>query len=405
MRISALAAIPYPWVVVGLCVMTVIPYALFRWGLGVLFPFIQDDLGTSRAELGLIVSGMFFGSSATALLVGWLVDVMGARRLQTAALVVATVGVLLFSQIQAPVQGVLLGILMGGAHSSVGPAFSKAIIDWVTPQSRGLALGIAEASIPLSGIIAAVLISFLAVSFGWRSAVMILALLIAVSSVLFFTLYRDRPGGLMDAPKQGRSDGRLRLVAKNRDIWVVAFYSLAITAVQSVLVAYLVLFLREFLDMSTVVAGACLAVAMAGGTVGRVGWGLVSDLLLNGRRALTLAIVGVVTTASMALLAWLPSDAPLLLVLAVSFVVGLNIIGWSGVRAVFVAELAGPALTGTAIGFSNTILMTGAFAFTPLFGLIVDRTGSYDTAWWMMAGVGFAGTATLAFLRPQARRS
>ena len=171
----------------------IVPFAMFRWGLGTLYPFIQEELDTSRAELGLITSGMFAGGVATALLIGWLADVIGARRMQTMALAWAAASVLLFSQIQSPLHGLLLGILIGVAFSSVGPSYIKAIMDWVTPQTRGLSIGIAEASIPASGIVAAVLVSILAVSFGWRSTVMVLAFMIAISSAVFFTFYRDKP--------------------------------------------------------------------------------------------------------------------------------------------------------------------------------------------------------------------
>ena len=84
MRARALTEIPYSWVVVALCLAALVSFALFRWGLGVLFPFIQEDLDTSRAELGLIAGGLALGGGSTALLAGWLVDAMGPRRLLTA---------------------------------------------------------------------------------------------------------------------------------------------------------------------------------------------------------------------------------------------------------------------------------------------------------------------------------
>ena len=73
-------------------------------------------------------------------------------------------------------------------------------------------------------------------------------------------------------------------------------------------------------------------------------------------------------------------------------------------RVVLAAELVGPALTGTGIGFFVSILQIGTFGIPPVFGLIVDSTGSYDKAWWVMAGLPLAGIFFLAFLRPSAWR-
>ena len=401
MHIRTLARNHYSQVVVGLCVVAIVPFALYRQGLGVLIPFIQEDIGASRAELGLIASGTSLGMAATALLMGRLVDVISVRRLQTTALAWAAVGVLLFSQIQSPLQGLLVGVLIGVAISASFPAYVKSIMAWVTPQARGRAVGITEASMPIVGIIAAVLVTYLGVTLGWRSAVMVLALIIAVSSVVFFVFYRDKQASYS---RGGKTRSQLSLVAKNRDIWLVASTGATYSGVQTVVISYLVLYLREYLDMSAEMAGGLLAVMLAGGAFGRFGWALVSDLLLGGRRTAILAFVGMLSGVSMALMVWVPSDASLAVVVVVVFVVGTCTMGPGGLHAVLMAELAGPALAGTAMGIAGTMSHIGTFVITPVFGLIVDRTGSYDMGWWAMAGVVGAGTTLLAFLKPQARR-
>ena len=75
--------------------------ASFTMSLGALFPFLHEDLGINRAQLGLIPSTILLGGTGSVLLVGWLADVMGVRRLITVALVGTVVGVILFSQVQS----------------------------------------------------------------------------------------------------------------------------------------------------------------------------------------------------------------------------------------------------------------------------------------------------------------
>ena len=404
MRIRGLEAIPYGWVVVALCVVTNMALSFTHGGLGVLFPFIQDDLDVNRAQLGLIASGVVVGSAATALLGGWLADVLGVRRMQAMALTGAVVGLLLFSLVQSLTQGVLLALLIGVSFQVTQPAHGKAIMDWVTPQSRAFTMGITEASLAVGGIIAAVLLTYLAVNFNWQWAVRFLAVMLLVAGIVFVALYRDRPR--TSYPVEQRRAGLRRmvaLVARNRDIWLVACFGAAFSGTQVALVSYLVLFLREQLDMSPGEAGGVLAVFMAGGIVGRVGWGLVSDQLLRGHRAALLAFVGFLTTVSMAFIAWLPSDSALVVVLVLVFLVGSTALGRSGVQIVLQAELAGPAITGTVIGFATTVARVGTFGVPPVFGLIVDKTGSYSMAWWMIVGLAGVGTLMLLFLRPEAR--
>ena len=404
MRVQVPAATRSGWVVVVLCLVALTPFGLFFWGRGVLFPFIQEDLDTSRAQLGLIASGMAVGQLTTSLLMGLLVDAMGSRRVLAAALAGAAVSVFLFSRIQSPVHGMLLGIPLGAALSTLAPGYLKAVMEWVTAKGRAVAVGIVEGSMPLAGIIGAVLISFFAVELGWRSTVVVLAVVIALSSVIFFTFYRDKPRGRAEGQMRTGAGTRVGLVVRDRDMWVSAFIGVAFNGITICLLSYLVLFLKESLEMSSVVAGSGMAVALAGGGLGRVGWSLFSDLVLGGRRVATMTFIGILSVVSIVAMTLLPTDAPLAVVLVLVFVVASVSLGISAMRVIFLAELVGPDLTATAMGFVSTISHVGGIVFAPLFGLIVDRTGSYDLAWWMIAGVAGAGTLLLATLSPQARR-
>ena len=128
-RIRALPSIPYAGVVLALSVMAAMAFAFLSHGMGVLFPFIQEDLNASRAQLGLIVSGEFIGTAATVLFTGWMADVIGVRRLLTASLIVVGVGLLLFSQIQSVLQGIPCGGPDRGCLLRLGaPPNSKAIM-------------------------------------------------------------------------------------------------------------------------------------------------------------------------------------------------------------------------------------------------------------------------------------
>lgn len=403
-RRRLLPAIPYPWVVVGLCVMATMAAHSFIRGIGVLFPFIQDDLDLSRAQLGVVASVMTVGGGATALLGGWLADVVGVRRWLTVGLVTMVVGITLLSQVQTLVQAILVGLLTGVAFFSTFPPAAKGIVDWVTPRTRGLALGGLEASIPVIGIMAAVLLAYLADTYSWRTAIMACAVIIAVSAVIFFAFYRNKPVGY-EGRKEGASQGgRIALIAKDRDIWLIAIAATG-WSIGRIFGTYLVLFLKEDLGMSPVVGGTMLAVALAGSTVGRVGWGLASDLLLRGRRVEMLGLINILGAVSVALLIWLPSNASIGMVAVLVFFIGATGLGWSGLWTTLLAERAAPDLVGTAIGFAIAIHSVLGFVVAPLFGFIVDRTGSYDMGWLLVVAMSAAGTLLLVFLRPQGRRA
>ena len=402
-RIKALPVIPYPWVVLALCVVASLAIALLVQGMGVLFPFIQEEFDTSRAQLGLIASGQIAGTIVTVLLAGWLADVIGVRRLWTASMIGVAVGILLFSQIQSVVQGILVGFLIGVAVSGTAPSNTKAIMDWVSRQRRGTALGVTEATIPGGSIIAAGLLTFLAVSFGWRTALIVMAITIAAAALLFVSFYRDKPGSYARADKTVKPASKLPQVLRNPTIWMATVVGTTVGPPQCIIGAYLVLYLREDLGMSAGEAGGLMAALMAGGAVGRVGWAAASDVLMKGRRVGILAMAGVLAVISMAVMALLPSGLPLPVVAALVFVVGIVLVGRSGVYVVFIAELAGPALSGTVMGFNATISALTSVTIVPIFGLIADQTESYAMSWWMLAAFSGFGLMTLAIVSSRIR--
>ncbi len=397
-RIKVLSAISYTHIVVFLVLLGSMAYALVAQGMPALFPFIQEDLGVNRAELGLITSGIIMGGSVTLLFMGWLADTMGVRRVLPVGMMGMAVGILLFSQIQSLVQGVLLALFISALGSASGPPSVKAIMDWVSPRTRGVSMGIKETSVPISGFLGAALFPFLAVTFSWRTAVIILGLFIAALSIVFFAFYRDKPVSGTEGTRSGLITS-IALLARNRDNWLVGLGTASLLALHFVFVSYLILFLKDDFGMSPRRAAGFLAIAFIGSAVGRVSWGLISDLI-GGRRVVVLEFVSILSLLSMVSMTWLPLDASPLVVGALVFVAGTSTLGWAGLPAIIVAEKVGPRLAATGFGFIYVISLLGAFG-PPLFGLVVDRTGSYDTGWWIMAGVAGIGILLLAFMRPQ----
>ncbi len=93
----------------------------------------------------------------------------------------------------------------------------------------------------------------------------------------------------------------------------------------------------------------------------------------------------------------LPPAAPLFVVLPLIFLAGLCMVGFQGVSYALIGEIAGKAQTGAALGIVITINSLGAIFGTPLFGYLVDVTGSYSIAWQLLAGAILVGILALTF--------
>ena len=400
-RTKLSARLPYPWLVVGLASVGQMAEAMTALGIAPLYPFIQDDLRLTRAEVGLISSALVGGGLITGLPLGLLTDRVPVRRIVSVALLLVVVSMLLFSQVNSLGGALIVAALASMAGAGVFPATTKAIMDWLSPRTRGVAMGIKQTGVPIGGALAAAIMPALAMTYGWRVAVIVLSLILGAIALSFFALYRD--------PRQGsvpRRGGRasfftsVPLVARNRDLLLCTLLATILVGLQFTVVTYFVLFLTESLLMSAVAAGAFLSLAMLSSFVARILWGVVSDFILGGRRVVVLATISILSAILLALIPLLPQDASGILVGALAVAIGMTTVAWTGVYVILVAELAGPGLTGTAIGFVSIIQRLGGLAIPPVFGLVADRTGSYDVSWWMAAGLAALGASLLAFLRP-----
>jgi MFS family permease len=145
-------------------------------------------------------------------------------------------------------------------------------------------------------------------------------------------------------------------------------------------------------------ASHALALTQAGAMVGRIGWGVASDRLFGGRRKIVLIVIGVLSAMLILALSLMSPGASYYLLLPVLFLAGLCLVGYQGVSYALIGEIAGKARTGAALGLMITINAACATLGTPIFGYIVDRTGSYATAWRVLGvflTVGIIGLITL----------
>ena len=148
---------------------------------------------------------------------------------------------------------------------------------------------------------------------------------------------------------------------------------------------YLVLFLQRALNLHLVAASLLFAIAQAGGAAGRIIWGLVSDRLFGGKRKVVYTLIGLLAMAIFSLLGQLKPSTEIWVLLSTVACLGFTAAGFQGVALTLMAECAGPELTGTATGFGQSLCFLGGVVISPVFGFVVDTTGSFSSAEWSFA--------------------
>jgi len=393
----------FRWAVLVLVTLAHALGALAVLSVAPLSPFLRDALGLNRAEVGLLLPAVYLGGVLMSLPAGWLTDRLGVRI--TLGVGQAVIGVLVLVAALAGGLATLLAMLVlaGFGFSVLNPSTGKAVLEWFPPRSRGLAMGIKQTGLTLGGLAGALALPPLALVAGWRTALAAGGAAALLSSIVTLLLYRSpapiRRGASAPWPRLGE----LGLFLRRPGVIIVFVSGLALSVAQSSVLAHLTLYARDTFALSPVAAGRMLALAQAGGTAGRLAWGMVSDRFFGGRRRPGVVINALLGTATYGLLALgprLPAEglAPL------AVVAGIGAFGWVGLYFALVAEIGGARYAGLLTGVAVAFAWSGVLIGPPVFGLIVDRTGSYVGPWLGLAAIGLAVAVTLPRPAPLVQR-
>jgi sugar phosphate permease len=418
----------YRFVALGVVWSAYLVVFLSRLCVGPLSPFLKQAFDLSNAQIGGLTSATAVTYAPTLVLAGWLVDRIGVRR----ALVIGSLvtGVFVGAVALAPSYGVML-VLLGLSGLGCGfiyPSAVKAVMVWFPPQERATAIGVNQAAVNVSGILGAAIMPVLALSVGWQAGFVAAAMMAFAVCGLAAAVYRDPPGGISvwaagagsttpavceieqglpcvtgdeQADRAAVRPGFLAVV-RSRDILLLGLAAMFLCMVEFAALAHLVLFLHLDWAYSVVAAAGLLALCQAAGAFGKPLSGLASDRLPGRRRKAPLLALAGLAGVACAILALLGPGHTWLLWAAL-LMLGVGAVGWGGLFSTLAGETAGPAAAGAAAGVTAAIDNVGIFIGPPLFGFIVDRTGSYAPAWWGMVGAAVLAACLLALVREPRR--
>ena len=383
----------FPLFILALVTSTHIIGASAQYGINTFAPFYQEELGLTRAQVGLFFTAFYIGMAGFSFTAGWLSDSLGVRKASCIGHVFAGTAVIFASSAQSFGWAFACFLLTGLGYSFLNPASTKAVLMWFRRQ-RATAMGIKQTGVPGGGVLTALAGAPLAAAFGWRATLAGFGVANVLFGLAFWFLWRDPDAadGTGGARSGTAAPPRLRI----RSLLALSCGTALLLIGQMSLLTYLPLFLKERLAFSTVHASQWLSITQGGAVLGRVGWGTVSDRVFGGRRKIVLVLIGVISVFLCAALSMLDKGVSPFILVPLTFLGGFTMIGYQGVSYSLISEIAGQSRAGMALGLMITINALGTVVGTPTFGYIVDATGSYVIAWQALAGVLVLGTVNIA---------
>jgi len=390
------------WVILALIVVAQTVANIGPLGLPAVASLIRADLGLTLTQAGSFLSAYYVGPVAMSLFAGVLADRWGTARALVLGQALIAAGLLAASA--APSYGMFIALMMvaGIGYGTLNPASTTAAMSWFPPQRRATVVGLKQVGLPFGGMLGAASLPALALVAGWRPALAASALLVVASAIACALVYRDPPGP-MTAPRAVGGRGPIMAVLLTRELWLVAVATGIFAAMQTVWMAFLALYLQGVVGLSLLAASRYLAVAQAGGVVGRVAFGVLSDRVFGGRRRAPLAIAGCTSALCSVAIAFTGPGVSAAWLAALALVFGFAGIGWNGVQHTLMAELAGAGAAATAVGLGLAVSSAGVMLGPPVFGWCVHVAGGYRAPWLGLALTMAGALGVLARVRERRR--
>jgi len=351
----------------------------FRTANAVIGPVLAGDLGLGAADLGLLTSAYFLGFGAAQLPLGMLLDRFGARRVESALLLVAAAGALIFAS------GTTIGTLafgrglIGVGVSACLMASFKAFSQWYPPERQASltgwmltagALGALAASVPLNAALHVA---------TWRQIFVVLAAGTVLVAGWIFVGVPDQRGTLAPESLAAQWAG-VRAVVRNRHFWRYAPLALVQTggflAVQSL---WSIAWLIHVNGYSRGVAADHLAAMSVAMVVAYALIGLLATQLARRGIGTIVLYVGGLSLALVTLLLMITQavDQTYLLWIAYGMFSSFGTLVYPLLTAGFPVALSGRANTTL-----NLLAFTGAFAAQWGIGVLIElsEASGYSTA-------------------------
>lgn len=375
----------------------------------IIAPALSEEFGWSGSSIGYLTASNSLGGLAILVAGSALFKQIGGMRCLQYTMLLGAAGMALFLH---PSVSVALAacFVMGLSNGAANPAGSEVLQRFSPPGKRNLIFSIKQAGVPLGGVIAGLLVPAIVALAGWRTALFVCAWLVILPTMLTWRVGHR----LDDTPAAGRLrftppklqwlrtfKTPLESLMRSRGLMKVAIVGSLFAVSQSCWFTFTVIYLIDRLDYSLGEAGVVFAVMQAGGVIGRIALGWLSDHLHS--TAVPLFIAAVFSAATTVLLGWSAPGWPLWALVLLAFVAGSSVASWNGVQIAEVARRSPPHLISeTAAGASILVSVVNMLA-PAAFAAFVTATGRYDYAFACAGACTLLAVGLLPRGKPAAR--
>ena len=381
----------YGWVMVALgALMTCIAVGAM-FSLAVFLRPITESTGWSTTAVSGAMTLNFLAMGAAGFGWGALSDRIGPRPVVLAGAILLGLGLFLASHAQTALQFQLsFGLLVGIAVGSFFSPMIAAVMGWIV-ERRGLAVALVSVGVGVAPVTMSPLAAWLITQMDWRSAQVVIAVLVWATLVPA-ALFVRRPPVAAEQRVSGEKEIKLRDAFLSAPFIVLALTFFACCAAHAGPIFHTVTYAMTC-GIAPLAAVTVYSVEGLAGLGGRLGLGMAADRL--GVKRVLIAGLFIQALAAFAFI----SASRLGEFYAVAAVFGFAYGGVMPLYAVLAREYFGQRILGAVFGAAAMVSSLGMAIGPAIGGWVFDTFGQY-TWMYIYSGVIGLGAVAIAFVFP-----
>jgi MFS family permease len=407
------------WIVLATHVICMIGYGTWLYSFGVFFKPMSAEFGWTRAMTAGAYSLRSIEGGIASPVVGWAVDKYGARGVILLGAIISGASFALMPLVDSLLGFYLVyGILLSTGMSAMLylPAWTV-IAKWFK-RRLSLAMAVLAVGAGVGGLICAPASAYLIERFGWRSAFVILGVVIWVVAIPLTLVVRNSPaemglardgdplpaarpeedGSPPDAKREdpgspAPGEYTLTQALKSSVFWLLALAFFFFGMAHSTVTVHTVPALTDA-GFSETTAAFSFGLLTLVSVIGRLAFGYLGDHL--SKRYLFMVAYALTGLGLLVLM----NARTMPMVYLFIFLFGVGFGGTVPLMPAIRAEYFGTTALGKIQGFMNPVLMF-ASALGPIFaGLVFDATGTYRISFLVTGMLTFCAVIAMFFARP-----
>lgn len=270
--------------ILGLLFASTVLNYLDRQTLSILATSVQSDLGMTTIDYGHVVQAFLIAYTFAYLMAGRLTDWLGGKRGLMVFVVWWSTANMLTGLVANKVQLIAARVALGLGEAGNYTAGPKVVGEHFPPAERGLAVGIYTAGAMVGATIAPPLITWLALSHGWRAAFVATGaagLIWALAWALFYRAPLHSFAETGTAGPAGSEWSKWSEILKDRRVWGLAAARMLADPVWYFYLFWFPKYLGEARGMALTSIATLLWLVYLAADFGSIGGGVVSGRLIK----------------------------------------------------------------------------------------------------------------------------